>query len=247
MKQLYESILKSVGACKEAVIHAWCEKHLRGNVRISIKDERIYTDDTVEFIDIKNKEDFPEYIKFGKCGLFVANNCCRYMTNEQYPLYAKTMQLEDTAKNLDFVKNNFLVVKWNSLNLLKGVTKIKRIFWSSDYDDISLICSKSEFPLNDFKNIHLVNTYGGIVTVNLNYSKAEKQFCDDIFAIDGKYGSEEDKAEHTTKYIKETFPNIDGLSRVYFCKSDGKSWEQYKVMHYDKYKGMKDIFRLQLI
>lgn len=236
MKNLYESILSSVNAGKQNIIEKWCEKHMmnfnKSRFELSSDNRIDYGTNTnglgiVHFTGIKSKEDLPEYIKFGDMSKveFCVGEFGKYMNNEQYPRYAKAICFGQytTSESMDFLKKQFIVVNSDNLYFSKGVKKIKRIFWESYYDDISLICSKSEFQLSDFKNIHLVNTYGGIVTINLNYSKAEKQLCEDIFAIDGKYGSEEDKAKYTTKYIKEMFPDIDGLSCIYFCKFDGAS------------------------
>ena len=118
---------------------------------------------------------------------------------------------------------------------------IKRIFWTSHGQEISLTCRHSELRLKDFQNIQLVNERGGEVTIDLSGSNAGNEFSYDIFKISGENGDMKGKIKNFTDYVKKTFPSIENLTCVKFTKLDGIKFVEYKL--YAK----NDMFNLSLL
>lgn len=227
MKNLYESILSSVNAGKQSIIEKWCEEHMlnfnKSRFALSSDNRIDYGTNTnvlgiVHFTGIKSKEDLPEYIKFGDMSKveFCVGEFGKYMNNEQYPRYAKAI-------------------------CFGQYTKIKRIFWTSHGQEISLACRHSEFRLKDFQNIQLVNERGGDVTIDLSGSNAGNDFSYDIFKINGEKGDMKEKTKNFTDYVKKTFPSIENLTCVIFTVFDGSNFVKYKL--YAK----NDMFNLSLL
>lgn len=242
MKTLYESILSSTNSGKNNVIEKWCEDHIfdfkKGRFSIS-KDGRIDYYNTagmpLYFVNIKSKEDFPEYIKFGDMSFteFHVSEEGKFMTREQYPINCNKISFGKRidSDNLDFLKKQRIVITANHLELGDGVKGIKSIFWTSNYDDISIKCKFSDFPLKDFKNVHLIST-NGICTLDLRGSVAGTQFSKEITKIEKE---NEDIFVRQTKwkeFIDKTFPLIDGLTTIYFNIYNG-SWVPYEFKNVD--------------
>lgn len=237
-----ESILSSVNAGKQGIIEKWCEEHMlnfnKSRFELSSDNRIDYGKNTndigiVHFTGIKSKEDLPEYIKFGDMSKveFCVSEFGKYMNNEQYPRYAKAICFGQytTSENMDFLKKQFIVVNSDNLYFSKGVKNIKRIFWTSHGQEISLACRHSELRLKDFQNIQLVNERGGEVTVDLCGSNAGNEFSYDIFKINGENGDMKEKIKNFTDYVKKTFPSIENLTCVKFTTLDGIKFVEYKL------------------
>lgn len=238
----YESILSSTNSGKDLLIENWCKEHIMSFDKryFSIsQDKRINYNGTrmpLFIVNVKSKEDFPEYIKFGnmKAMEVYIGEEGKFMSNDQYPTYCESIcfSRKTQSENFDFLKKNRIVINSDKLDIGEGVKGIKSIFWTSNYDDILLKCRYSEFPLKDFQNIHLINDFG-ICTLDLKGSKAGTQFAQEITKIENENTDVFERQKKWREYICKTFPLIEGLATICFTRYDGRKFVEYKFNDID--------------
>ena len=222
MKHLKEYLLENASN-KNELISKWITKHLTNPDKTVINNDRIDAHgnwSAIEFKNITDKNDFPDYIKFGDVDTFYLNqNIVPYIKQDQYPTFAKVFYINDGDKKI-----NSFVVNTSNLSFDSWFTDTKiidKIYVKSKTNEC-IISPFKKFNLKDFEKIHTdKNTK---ITLDLSWDLSSLTAGKELIRKYNNFLKNKIKTYQTTNYddykvelsnfIKSLFPTIENIEKI---------------------------------
>lgn len=222
MKHLKEYLFETIND-KNVLIQNWINKHLTNPDKAVINNGRIDAHSNwseIDFKNIKDETDFPDYIKFGDVDIFYLSSIIvPYIKQNQYPEFAKYFYVKDSDKKI-----NKFVANTNELTLdswFENANNIEGIYIKSKTNKCTINPFK-KFKLKDFEKIHTDKKTQ--ITLNLGWDVLSIDAGKELIKKYNDFLKKKIKTYETTNYddyknelsdfIKSLFPTIENIEKI---------------------------------